>query len=135
MTSIGVLAGLLALSGAAVGQDNGAVVQSIPPAVAQNPKLPPLHLSDAQRDRIREVLAGKNTEVDFALKSAKPSQSFAPEVGAKIPSGLHPHALPPPLIGEMPLLKRYSYLKFKQQVLIIDPMNRKIVDMFAEASG
>jgi hypothetical protein len=35
----------------------------------------------------------------------------------------------------MPALKRYAYLKFKQQVLIIDPMSRKIVDMFPEASG
>jgi hypothetical protein len=134
-----VLAALAALTGAASAQDkaqhNGAVIQSVPPAVSQNPTLPPLHLSDAQRDRIRSVLSGKNTEVDFALKSAKPAQSFAPSVGAKVPAGLHPHALPPPLIYEMPPLKRYSYLKFKGQVLIINPMSRKIVDMFAEASG
>jgi len=59
----------------------------------------------------------------------------APSVGAKIPAGLHPHTLPPPLLADMPVLKRYTYLKFKQQVLIIDPMSRKIVDMFPEASG
>jgi hypothetical protein len=137
------LTALLALTAAASGQagqgggaqHDGAVIQSIPPPVTQNPKLPPLHLSDTQRDRVRSILAGKNTEVDFALKSAKPAQSFAPSVGAKVPAGLHPHALPPPLIYEMPPLKRYSYLKFKGQVLIIDPMSRKIVDMFAEASG
>jgi hypothetical protein len=33
----------------------------------------------------------------------------------------------------VPALKRYTYLKFKRQVLIVDPMSRKIVDMFPEA--
>jgi len=111
------------------------VIQSVPPPVSQKPAIPPLHLSDDQRARIRGVLDAKNTEVDFALKSNNPSQGFTPSVGAKIPAGLHPHSLPPPLIYEMPLLKRYSYLKFKQQVLIIDPMSRKIVEMFPEAAG
>jgi len=35
----------------------------------------------------------------------------------------------------MPVLKRYAYLKFKRLVLIIDPMSRKIVDMFPSARG
>ena len=39
----------------------------------------------------------------------------------------------PPLIYQMPELKRYTYLKFKRQVLIINPMTRTIVDMFPEA--
>jgi hypothetical protein len=45
---------------------------------------------------------------------------------------LKPHALPPPLIYEIPKLKRYSYLKFKGKVLLVNPMSRKIVDMFSE---
>jgi hypothetical protein len=113
----------------------GAVQQTVPLAVSQNAKPPPLQLSDDQRGRIRDALRDVNSEVDFALKSNKPAQSFTPSVGAKIPAGLHPHTLPPPLIYEMPALKRYTYLKFKQQVLIIDPMSRKVIDMFPEASG
>jgi hypothetical protein len=30
-------------------------------------------------------------------------------------------------------LKRYTYIKFKHQVLIVNPMTRKIVDMFSES--
>jgi len=30
-------------------------------------------------------------------------------------------------------LKRYAYIKFKHQVLIVIPMTRKIVDMFPES--
>jgi hypothetical protein len=132
-----VLAGaILALTAAnpvgAAGPGPGAVEQSIRPAVPQNPKSPPLQLSDDQRAKIRQVLKGENTEVQFSLKSNKPAKDFAPSVGAKIPAGLQPHTLPSPLLSEMPALERYTYLKFKQQVLIIDPMSRKIVDMFAE---
>jgi hypothetical protein len=43
------------------------------------------------------------------------------------------HPLPQPLIYEMQPLKRYTYLKFKHQVLIVNPMTRKIVDMFPES--
>jgi hypothetical protein len=137
-SSLALVGAILALAAnpvSAAGPDPGAVRQTIPPAVSQNPKLPPLHLSDDQRAKIQQVLNGENTEVQFSLKSNKPAKDFAPSVGAKIPAGLHPHTLPPPLLSEMPLLKRYTYLKFKQQVLIIDPTSRKIVDMFAEASG
>jgi hypothetical protein len=112
----------------------GAVEQTIPPPVSQNPQVPPLHLSDDQRAKVRQALSRLNSEVEFQQKSTKSAQSFAPAVGQKIPKGLHPHALPTPLTKEVPALKRYTYLKFKQQVLIINPMSRKIVDMFPEAS-
>lgn len=129
------VAGLAATAAAAQNRGSaqpGDVEQSIPPAVSQNPQLPKLTLTDAQRAKIKQVLHGKNTEVSFGLKTNKPAQSFQPAVGAAVPPALKPHALPPPLIYEMPALKRYTYLKFKGQVLIINPMTRKIVDMFAE---
>jgi hypothetical protein len=132
------VAGLAATAAATAAAQNrgsaqpGDVVQSIPPPVSQNPQLPQLNLTDAQRAKIKQVLQTKDTEVDFQLKSNKSAQSFQPAVGASVPPALKPHALPPPLIYQMPALKRYTYLKFKGQVLIVNPMNRKIVDMFAE---
>ncbi len=138
-TSAPLAAGILALAIAvpadAAGPGGGVVEQTLPPPVAQNAKPPPLRLSDDQRAKIRQAVSGENTEVQFSLKSNKPAQGFTPSVGAKIPAGLHPHTLPPPLLAAMPALKRYTYLKFKQQVLIVDPMSRKIVDMFPEATG
>ena len=109
----------------------GAVEQSVPPAVSAT--VPPLHLSDAQRSQIQQALRGENTEVTFGTKTTKPTESFNPTVGAKIPASLKPHTLPPPVLSQLPELKRYTYLKFKQQVLIVDPMSRKIVDVFPEA--
>ena len=50
------IAAALAASHSAAAQDrSGAVEQSIPPAVSQNPVLPPLHLSDAERAKIRDA--------------------------------------------------------------------------------
>lgn len=113
--------------------NQGAVEQSVPPAVSQKLSVPPLHLSDAQRNQIQQALRGEDTEVTFGTKTTKPTESFNPTVGAKIPASLKPHSLPPPVLSQMPELKQYSYLKFKHQVLIVDPMSGKIVDMFPEA--
>jgi hypothetical protein len=128
----GILALAVSVPAVAADPNSGAVEQTIPPPVAQNPKPPPLRLSDDQRAKIRQAVSGENTEVLFLLKETKPAEGFQPSVGAKIPTSLKPHTLPPPLLAEMPELKRYAYLKLKQQVLIIDPMSGKIVDMFPE---
>jgi hypothetical protein len=110
----------------------GAVPQNVPPPVSQKRTLAPLQLSDDDRAKIRQALSSENTEVSFALKNAKAAEKFAPSVGAKLPSGLGLHPLPQPLISQLPQLKPYTYVKFKQQVLIVNPMTREIVDLFSE---
>jgi len=125
------LACLAAAASAQTTANQGSVVQSVPPPVSAKP-VAPLHFSDAQRSQIQQALRGENTEVTFGTKTTKPTQSFNPTVGAKISASLKPHTLPSPLLDQMPELKRYTYLKFKQQVLIVDPMSRKIVDIFPE---
>ncbi len=46
----------------------------------QNPSLPKLHLNDAQRERIRQTLLTKHTEIDFKLKTTKSAKDFTPEI-------------------------------------------------------
>jgi Protein of unknown function (DUF1236) len=75
----------------------------------------------------------EDTEVSFALKEAKTAQNFEPAVGAEVPNALKLHPLPRPLSYEIPPLKHYTYIKFKHQVLIVNPITRKIVDMFPES--
>jgi hypothetical protein len=111
----------------------GAVIQTVPPAISQNVSPPPLHLTDDQRAKIKQVLATHHTQVTFALKSTQSARNFNPAVGEKLPPNLKTYALPPPLIYQMPNLKRYTYLKLKGQVLIVNPMSGKIVDMFPQA--
>src|SRR5262249_7170713 len=78
------------------------------------------------------LVRSQDTEVSFALKPAKAAQNFEPSVGAKVPGGVKLHPLPRPLMNEMQPLRRYGYIKFKNQVLIVNPMTRTIVDMFPE---
>ena len=131
-----LLAGAVLAATAAIAQSGrGSIEQSIPPAVSQKPEVPALHLSEIQRDRIRQVLSSENTEVTFSLKTQQPAKDFEPEVGAVVPRILALHALPERLVVDMPTLKRFDYLKLRQQVVIVDPMSRRIVEMFAEAKS
>jgi hypothetical protein len=129
------LAGAIVVTASAAAQNTshpGDVKQTIPPPVSQEVAPPPLSLSDDQRAKIKQVLAGHNTQVTFALKATQSARGFDPAIGTKLPPSLKTYALPPPLIYEMPNLKRYTYLKFKGKVLIVNPMDSKIVDMFPQ---
>jgi hypothetical protein len=119
------------------GRDPGKVVVQSGTAsgVPVNATLPPLELSNTERARIQEVLATQDTGVSLTLKKNESAKPFEPKLDATIPKGLEPQAFPPPLISEIPLTRQYGYLKFKGQVLIVNPMTKKIVDVFPETKG
>ena len=103
--------------------------------VSQKQTAPPLNLSDSQRQQIQQAIAARDTSVSFGLKTAKPAQNFAPAVHAKLPKALKPHPFPRPLIYKLPVLKLYDYVKFKNDVLIVNPMSREIVDVLPMGNG
>jgi|SRR5215813_7433445 len=103
--------------------------------VSQKASVPPLSLSDGQRKQIQQALAAEHTAVSFGLKSAKSAQAFEPAVHAKLPKALRPHPFPRPLIYALPVLKHYDYVKFKSDVLIVNPLNREIVDVLPTGNG
>ncbi len=132
----GALAGVILHPGLVqAAGEHGEVVLSNHGTVSQKQSPPPLNLSDAQREDVRHAVDLHGISVSFALPQTKSAQNFSPSVGGKIPNGLKPHALPRPLIYRIPVLRSYEYLKFKDQVLIIDPMKRTIVDMFPLQAG
>ena len=135
-TAFSVLVALLATHAFSHAQEDSAkaIIQSVPPGVPVDPANPPLKLSDQQRARIREVVASENTDVSFAEKSVQSTQTFEPKAGAKLPKNLEPQAFPERLTREMPLLKRFGYLKFKNQTLVIDPMTKTITDVIPQPS-
>jgi hypothetical protein len=143
LTAVGIaLLAMVSASHAAEDQAQGSrdpakvIVQSgTSSGVPVDAAAPPLHLSDPQRARIREVLNTKHPDVSLEVKENEGAKSFEPKVGETIPKGLDGEAFPQPLISEIPETKRFTYLKFKDQVLIVDPVNRKIVDMFPETKG
>jgi hypothetical protein len=128
-----VMGVITARAGAQERSGPGAIPQNVPPAISQKQSVPPLALSQAQREKIGAAVRSEDTEVSFALKNAKGAQSFQPAVGAKLPKGLGLHPLPQPLVAEIKPLAHYTYVKFKHQVLIVNPMTRDIIDMFPES--
>src|SRR5690242_2293564 len=89
---------ILARASAQETPGTGAIPQNVPPAIAQKQSVPPLALSQSQREKIGAAVRAEDTEVSFALKNAKAAQSFQSSVGTKLPKGLSLHPLPQPLI-------------------------------------
>ena len=110
------------------------VIQSVPPGVPVSAPSPVLNLTDAQRARIQQVLATQDTEVSFELKETKDAKSFQPKIDAKLPNGLKAEAFPQPLNIEIPQVRNFGYVKFKDDILIVDLMSNKIADMFGQRS-
>jgi hypothetical protein len=99
--------------------------------VSQNPSLAQLHLSDAQRERIRQTLLTKDTQVQFRLKTTQAAKNFTPKIGATLPKGVKPDGLPSELTQQIPELADYGYAKMKDQNLV-NAMTDKIVDIIPE---
>ena len=128
---------LLALPATAIGADRQEdpgkwVIQSVPPGVPVSAPLPALNLTDAQREQIRKVVVTKNTDIQFRLKPTKSAKDFTPEIGATLPKGVKGQALPAEATAQLPKLRSYLYVTMQDQVLIVNGMSNKIVDMFSE---
>jgi hypothetical protein len=125
---------LLTMSALAPAADNsrGAVEQSGGNLVPQNPSPAALHLNDAQRQRIRQSLLTKHTEVEFKLKTTKPAKDFTPTIGAKLPTGVKANGLPSELTQQIPQLADYGYAKMKGQIILVNEMTNKIAEMIPE---
>jgi hypothetical protein len=122
-------------AGSQAQQNQGAVELSNGTKVPQNPALPKLNLTNQQRERIRKGVLGRNTEVEFRLKSTKAAKDFTPQVGVKLPKGVTGHSLPAPVLAKLPQLRDYKYVTMKDQVLIVNAMTKTIVDLFPETKS
>jgi len=103
--------------------------------ISQNPSLPKLNLDTAQREQVRQALLTKHTEVEFRLKATKSAKDFTPTIGAKLPKGVAPDGLPSELIQRIPQLADYGYAKMKDQILIVNELDGKIVEIIPETQS
>ncbi|MGH6663394.1 MAG: hypothetical protein ACREB2_00625 [Pseudolabrys sp.] len=100
--------------------------------VPQNPSPPKLKLNAAQREQIREALRPRHTEVEFRMKTTKSAKDFTPKIGVKLPKGVKPDGLPSELTQRIPEIADYGYAKMKDQILLVNAMSGKIVDVIPE---
>jgi hypothetical protein len=133
-TIVAALAIILGGTAVSLAQQNvrGSVELSNGTKVPQNPSLPKLSLTNTQREQIRKAVLTEHNEVEFRLAATKSAKDFTPAVDAKIPKGVKAQSLPTPVLSQMPELRDYMYVKMKDQVLIVNGMTGKIVDVFSE---
>jgi hypothetical protein len=66
-----------------------------------------------------------------ATKSTEPI-GFRAAVGAHVPASIAIEPLPPTVVGLLPSLKDYEYAFVANQVLIVQPQSRTVVEVIAE---
>lgn len=134
LTTVAVLTTILGGTAVSLAQptEQGAVELSKGTKVPQRPSLPKLNLTNQQREQIRKNVLTEHTEVEFRLPAAKSAKNFTPAVGAALPKGIKANSLPTQVLSQIPELRNYMYVKMKDQVLIVNGMTNKIVDVFSE---
>jgi hypothetical protein len=81
-----------------------------------------LNLTAAQQKEIWQGLSPQ------ATKETAPG-NFKPTLGAVAPSSIKLQPLPNKVSDEVPAVKPYDYAMLQNQVLIVEPSTRKIVDI------
>lgn len=83
-------------------------------------KKPALKLDDNMRAEILNGLVEAHTQ-------QKTPPDFAPQVGQPLTMHMKVDVFPPALVQRQPVLKQYGYAKTAKGILLLDPMNRKIL--------
>jgi hypothetical protein len=92
---------------------------SMPPVEMKSDK-PPLRLTPAQRTSIVDAIAQESTY-------QRTPKGFEPSVGITVKSAIKLNPMPRPLIYEIPVLRQYAYAKLERNILIVDPMSKKVL--------
>ena len=89
---------------------------------------PALSLDDQQKNVLKQAIRAAHAQVQPGSKKAKAAKAkdFQPTVGEKLPGALTLLAIPHDAAERVPKAKPYEYVEVKEQILLIDPMSRKI---------
>lgn len=106
---------------AAAEHDSGMSKPSEPTAMHSMAK-PRLDLTSAQ-----QRLTWK--DIDRSATAQNKPPDFAPSVGARVPSDIALKPVPTRLGRHVGASRPYDYALFKRELLIVNPTNRKVVDV------
>lgn len=79
-------------------------------------------LTEAQRSAIAAAVKRDN-------KAVEPSVSFVASVGAPVPPAIELYLLPDPILAEVPAARSVKYTVMKNQLILVDPTNMRVVDI------
>ena len=117
-----VLLGGLAVASAQLGSTPPAIQDS---TIGSADPLATPRLSEAQRSAIAEAVRRDN-------KAVEPSVSFVAAVGAPVPPAIELYILPDAILAEVPAAKRVKYTVVKNQLLLVDPVTMRVVDIIQQ---
>jgi hypothetical protein len=85
-----------------------------------------LKLTSAQEHSIWQSVSKSDHGSTVGMKA--PS-GFTPSVGATVPSSLALKPLPSDIVSQVPAVKPYQYAMFNNELLIVNPTDKKVVDI------
>jgi hypothetical protein len=90
-----------------------------------------LQLSQPQKEKIiRSITAGATP--DRGRETPPPGVTVDLKVGASMPQNIELLDLPSAMIAEIPAIGRYKYAKFGEEIAIVDPGSRQIVEILRQ---
>ena len=103
--------------------------QQLPPAPAPSPfsnvptaQTTPIELTPQQRSKLYQAIIAEK------VKTPPPADAQI-TVGAQLPGSVELYLIPDPIVAEMPVTKQYKYTIWKDQVVLVDPTNLKVVEI------
>ena len=93
------------------------------PGVEANPAaVPSLKLTAAQKQTIYSSISSQKQR-----ETAPPN--FLPTLGATVPPSVELQALPKTIVDLIPELKDYGYAMVTNQVLLVDPKSKQVIEI------
>jgi Protein of unknown function (DUF1236) len=85
----------------------------------------PLRLTQEQKQTIADAVRRDN-------KAVEPAVSFVPTIGAPVPPAIELYMLPDVVLAQVPAAKTVKYTVVKNQLLLIDPTNMRVVEIIPQ---
>jgi len=109
---------------AQVGAERGSAAKEAPAAATDAPRdAPRLELSETQREAIYQSISNRQSKKDTA------PVGFRPVLGAYVPDVIALEPLPKAVAELVPKIADYEYAFVANQVLIVDPRSRTVVEV------
>lgn len=106
---------------------NSTMSNSVPKASASQAS-DSIKLSSAQEKTIWQ-------DVNKQQYNAKAPSGFTAKVGEKLPNTVMLHPLPTSVTNNIATMRPYEYAMLDQRVLIVNPQDKKVVDVITKANG
>ena len=111
--------------GASPAPPPGASPAPAPLANAPTAQTTPIELTPQQRSKLYQAV------IQEKVKTPPPADATV-TVGAQLPGSVELYLLPDTIAAELPVAKQYKYTVWKDQVVLVDPTNLKVVEIIRQ---